>query len=179
MAHEPNEFQKFSAPPACIPQSSLTFIQRATLKGLSGLAQTGGVRGLGAGLAGAFSPPNGPGGNVGPGGGGSFQALWMADYIGHAGLYLSANVGPTVGEKGLGWIFGIQYMTSTLNATVMAQDVVNSNISVGAAGADVLGAGIDYSPQTKVITGTIGFGAGGWGGTSSLNLGSVFISVCK
>jgi hypothetical protein len=41
-----------------------------------------------------------------------------------------------------------------------------------------LGAGVEISPQTKVVTGTIGVGLGGWGGSGGLNIASGFIPIC-
>jgi len=156
----------------CIPWSSLSFLQQAILNGLSALAQNGGVRALGAGGAAAFSPVT-----IG-GGGGSGQALWIADYLGQKGLYWSVSGGPTAGQPGVGALGGLQYMTSTFNATVTVQDVVNSSVSLGFAGAAGLGAGVDYNPQTQVVTGTIGAGLGGWGGTGGLNAASGFVPIC-
>lgn len=84
---------------------------RVTLRVLSWAAQrSGGVRTVGVGGAGAFSPPSLAGG------GGSVQALWMADYLGQQGLYWSVSGGPTVGEAGA--VGGVQYMTSTFNRNV-------------------------------------------------------------
>jgi RHS repeat-associated protein len=158
----------------CIATSSLSIVQRAVLTGPSDLASTsGGVRGLGAGGAGAFQT------SAGTGGGGSAQVLWMADYTGQKGLYWAVSGGPTVGRSGFGMLAGLQYLTSTARTSVTIQDVVNSFLSVGFAGAAGLGAGVDINVQTGVATGTIGVGGGGWGGAGAISVGSGFIPVCQ
>ncbi len=158
----------------CIPRSSLPLSTRVTLGILSWTAKrSGGVRAIGLGGAGAFSPPSLAGG------GGSVQALWMADSLGQQGLYWSISGGPTVGEAGAGAVGGVQYMTSTSNTNVSVQDVVNSSLTVGGGAGAGVGAAVDYSPQTGVFTGTIGLGTGGWGGASGLNIASGFIPICK
>jgi hypothetical protein len=70
-------------------------------------------------------------------------------------------------------------MTSTFNRTVTVQDVVNSSIAAGYGAGLKLGAAVEYSPQTSVFTGTVGLGAGGFGGAASLNIASGFVPVCK
>jgi RHS repeat-associated protein len=158
----------------CIPPKSLPWDVRAELSVLSWMAQrSGGVRAVGAGATGAFSPES-----VG-GGGASVQALWMTDYMGQQGLYWSVSAGPTAGQAGTGGVVGMQYMTSTFNTTVTVQDVVNSTVSMGAGAGAGFGVAAEYSPQTRVATVTVGFGGGGWGGASSLNLASGFIPLCK
>ena len=118
----------------CISRKSLSWDVRAELAALSWMAQrSGGVRALGVGASGAFSPPSLAGG------GGSVQALWMADYLGQQGLYWSVSGGPTVGEAGAGAVGGVQYMTSTLNTNVTVQDVVNSSLSLGGGGVRIGG----------------------------------------
>ena len=42
-----------------------------------------------------------------------------------------------------------------------------------------LGGAVEFCPQARVFSGTLGFGIGGWGGASALNLASGFIPVCK
>jgi RHS repeat-associated protein len=159
---------------SCISPKSLPLPTRALLSALSWAAKrSGGVRGIGIGGAGAFSPPS-----LG-GGGGSVQVVIMADYMGNQGLYWSVSGGPTVGKAGAGVVFGSQYMTSTFSETVTIQDVVNSSLSFGAGAGEGFGVAADYNPQTSVLTDTIGFGVGGWGGAGSLNIASGFIPVCK
>lgn len=160
--------------PKCIPRKSLPWDVRAELAVLGWMAQrSGGVRAIGVGASGAYSPP------TLAGGGGSVQGLWMADYLGQQGLYWSVSGGPTVGKKGFGVVGGVQYMTSTFKTTVTVQDVVNSILSLGGGAGAGFGLGVDYSPQTGVFTETIGLGTGGWGGASSLNIASGFIPICK
>jgi RHS repeat-associated protein len=158
----------------CIPPESLPWDIRAELAALSFSAQLfGGVKAFGLGAAGAFAPPSVAGG------GGSVQGLWIADSQGNEGLYWSVTGGPTGGKAGFGWIVGLQFMTSTFKSGVTVQDVVNSSISIGGAYGEGLAAGGDVSPQTNVVTLTLGFGAGGWGGASGLNIASGFIPICK
>jgi hypothetical protein len=107
------------------------------------------------------------------------QALWIADYLGQKGLYWSVSGGPTVGEKGIGVVGGLQYMTSTYNTNVTVQDVVNSSLTIGGGAGAGFGLGVDYSPQTGVFTETVGLGAGGWGGAGGLNIASGFIPICR
>jgi RHS repeat-associated protein len=160
--------------PKCIPRDALTLNEQVALEGLSVLAKAfGGVRAIGMGGSFVFSSP------VFAGGGASAQALLIADYTGQEGVYWSVTGGPTVGEKGFGGIFGFQYMTSTLNSTVTIQDVVNSSISLGVGAGDGFAVSLDYSPQTGVVTETVGPGAGGWGGATSLNVASGFIPICQ
>jgi len=160
---------------SCIPRKSLSLDVRAELAVLGWMAQrSGGVRAVGVGGAGAFSPASLAGG------GGSAQALWMADYLGQQGLYWSVSGGPTVGQPGAGVIGGVQYMTSTLNTNVTVQDVVNSSLSGGGAVGAGFAVGVDVNLQTGVFTETIGFGIGGFGGApASLNIASGFIFICK
>lgn len=158
---------------SCIPPKSLSWDVRAELAVLSWDAKHfGGVRAFGVGAAGAFSPPSLAGG------GASVQALWIADYLGQEGLYWSVSGGPTVGKAGFGAVGGIQYMTSTYNSEVIVQDVVDSSLTVGGGAGEGLGVAVDYSPQTGVSSVTFGFGAGGWGGASGMNIASGFIPIC-
>ncbi|HXH49813.1 MAG TPA: hypothetical protein VNM47_10745 [Terriglobia bacterium] len=107
------------------------------------------------------------------------QALWVADYLGQQGLYWSVSAGPTAGEKGLGAVGGIEYMTSTYKTTVTIQDVVNSSVSVGGGVGVGFGVGVDMSLQTGVFSETIGFGTGGFGGSpAGLNIASGFVPIC-
>src|SRR5271163_493098 len=90
----------------CIRSGSLSAATRLELRVLGWLAQrSGGVRGIGVGGSGAYSPATIAGGS------GSAQALWVADYLGQQGLYWSVSGGPTVGEPGAGFVGGIQYLT--------------------------------------------------------------------
>ncbi len=159
----------------CISRSSLPWDVRAELKVLGWMAQrSGGVRGIGVGASGAFSPPSLAGG------GGSVQALWVADYLGQQGLYYSVSGGPTVGQAGAGGIVGVQYMTSTSNRGVTVQDVVNSSLAAGGAVGAGFAVGADVNLQTGVFTETVGFGGGGFGGApASLNIASGFIPICR
>lgn len=160
--------------PSCINRQALPFTTRATLSVLGAAAKrSGGVRGVGVAAAGAFSPPSLAGG------GASVQGVWVADQLGQQGLYWSVSAGPTVGQAGAGWIVGVQYLTSTTNRNVVVNDVVNSSVSVGYAAGAGLAAGVDVSPQTGVMSGTVGVGMGGWGGSGALNLGSGFIPICR
>ena len=43
----------------------------------------------------------------------------------------------------------------------------------------LLGAGVEYSPQTQVLTGTIAVETIGWAGTGGLNISSGFIPICQ
>jgi hypothetical protein len=70
-------------------------------------------------------------------------------------------------------------MTVSFKSDVSVQDMVNSSISFGGAYGQGFAAGADFSPQTDSVTGTIGFGTGGWGGATGMNVASGFIPVCK
>ena len=159
----------------CISRSSLQWDVRAELKVLGWMAQrSGGVRGIGAGGAAAFVPASRIGG------GGTAQAMWVADYLGQQGLYWSVSGGPAYSPKaGAGWIVGAQYMTSTTNTLVTVQDVVNSSVSVGLAWGQGFAVGGDVNLQTGVFTETVGFGGGGFGGANVVNIASGFIPICR
>jgi len=101
-----------------------------------------------------------------------------ADYMGNQGLYWSASGGPTVSQAGVGAVGGVQYMTSTFNPTVTIQDVVSSIASVGFGYGAGAGFAVEVSPGTGVLTETVGFGTGGFGGAQGLNIASGFIPIC-
>jgi RHS repeat-associated protein len=156
----------------CIPPEALAPDERAEIAALSWTAQQlGGVWGFGASGTAAYGPPSWGGGA------GSLTGLWIADSHGNEGLYWSVNSGPAA-SKGAGWIVGLQF-TVSLKSGVTVQDIVNSSISFGFGAGNGLAAAGDFSPQTYATSLILGFGAGGWGGATGMNIASGFIPICK